>query len=81
MSTDKRLKRILVTNDDGIDAPGLAVAVEVAELFAEEVWVSAPLVDCSWTLKKFVAVAAPLRIHERGDRRFAVEGTPRTALL
>ena len=75
MSTDKRLKRILVTNDDGIDAPGLAVAVEVAELFAEEVWVSAPLVDCSGRSRS-LSLSAPLRIHEQGDRRFAVEGTP-----
>ena len=75
MSTDKRLKRILVTNDDGIDAPGLAVAVEVAELFAEEVWVSAPLVDCSGRSRS-LSLSSPLRIHERGERRIAVEGTP-----
>jgi hypothetical protein len=36
------LDRILLTNDDGIDAPGLAVAEAIAGELAREVWVVAP---------------------------------------
>ena len=36
------LDRILITNDDGIDAPGLAVMEEIAGQLAREVWVVAP---------------------------------------
>ena len=34
-----RLERILITNDDGIDAPGLEALEAVAHELADEVWV------------------------------------------
>ena len=34
--------RILVTNDDGINAPGLKVLEKVAKSLAKEVWTVAP---------------------------------------
>jgi 5'-nucleotidase len=69
------LSRILVTNDDGIDAPGLAVAIEVAESLAKEVWVSAPLHDCSG-MSRSLSLQHPLRVHRRSERQIAVDGTP-----
>jgi 5'-nucleotidase len=36
------LDRILITNDDGIDAPGLAVLERIAGELAREIWVVAP---------------------------------------
>ena len=44
-----RLERVLLTNDDGIDAPGLAVLEAVAAELADEVWVVAPEHDQSST--------------------------------
>lgn len=44
-----KFERVLVTNDDGIDAPGLRVLEEVAAQIANEVWVVAPLKDQSGT--------------------------------
>jgi 5'-nucleotidase len=41
------VRRVLITNDDGIDAPGLAVLEAVAETLAREVWVVAPEHDQS----------------------------------
>ena len=38
----KPVGRILVTNDDGIDAPGLVSAVKIAETLSDDVWVFAP---------------------------------------
>ena len=67
--------RVLLTNDDGIDAPGLAVLEEVAAGLAREVWVVAPLRDQSGT-SHCISLHGPLRLTEKGTRRFAVDGTP-----
>lgn len=68
-------ERILLTNDDGIDAPGLAVLEQVAAQLAREVWVVAPHLDQSGTSHS-LSLHAPLRVIEKGERRFAVTGTP-----
>lgn len=39
--------RILVVNDDGIDAPGIQLLTAVAAKFGDEVWVVAPDHQCS----------------------------------
>ena len=39
---DLSTARILVSNDDGINAPGLAILEEVALSLSEDVWVVAP---------------------------------------
>jgi 5'-nucleotidase len=69
------LTRILLTNDDGIDAPGLAVAEAIAAELASEVWVVAPLHDQSG-ISHAVSLHHPLRVSRLGDRRFGVSGTP-----
>jgi len=68
-------ERVLLTNDDGIDAPGLAVLERVAGRIAREVWVVAPEHDRSG-VSHALSLHAPLRVSERGERRFAVSGTP-----
>src|SRR5215472_3880578 len=69
------LKRILITNDDGIEAPGLAVLERIAAELAEEVWVVAPEHDQSG-VSHAVSLHHPVRISRRGERRWAVTGTP-----
>lgn len=69
------LRRVLLTNDDGIDAPGLAVLEEIAASIAKEVWVVAPEHDRSGTSHS-ISLHAPLRISEKGERHYAVSGTP-----
>jgi 5'-nucleotidase len=68
-------KRILLTNDDGIDAPGLKVLETIACHLANEVWVVAPLLDQSGTSHS-LSLHVPLRLSYHGIRRFAVTGTP-----
>ncbi|WP_186145377.1 5'/3'-nucleotidase SurE [Burkholderia gladioli] len=68
-------QRILLTNDDGYDAPGLKVLEEVAATLAREVWVVAPMADQSGTSHS-ISLHEPLRVHREGERRFAVRGTP-----
>jgi 5'-nucleotidase len=72
---DPTLGRVLLTNDDGISAPGLAVLEEVAATLAREVWVVAPELDQSGTSHS-ITLHSPLRINPQGERRFSVLGTP-----
>lgn len=68
------MKRILVSNDDGIHAKGIeALASAVAPL--GEVWVVAPLHEQSATSHS-LSLHDPLRIRPMGERRFAIDGTP-----
>ena len=68
--------RILVTNDDGINAPGLAVMERVARQFTDDVWVVAPDFEKSGASRS-VSLGEPVRVQERGDKRYALlRGTP-----
>ena len=69
------LDRILLTNDDGIDAPGLAILEAVAAELAREVWVVAPEHDQSG-VSHAISLHHALRVSERGPRRFGISGTP-----
>jgi 5'-nucleotidase len=69
------LDRILVTNDDGIEAAGLAVLEEIASVLAREIWVVAPEHDQSG-VSHAVSLHHPIRATVRGPRRWAVTGTP-----
>ncbi len=66
--------RLLLTNDDGIDSPGIAaLAAAVAEL--GEVTVVAPDREQS-AASHAITLSRPLRVQTLGERRFAVDGTP-----
>ncbi|WP_271439257.1 5'/3'-nucleotidase SurE [Pontixanthobacter luteolus] len=67
--------RILVTNDDGIFAPGLKVLEEIAAEFSDDIWVCAPHEEQSGAGHS-LTLNAPVRLHRHGDRRFSVTGTP-----
>jgi len=69
------LDRVMLTNDDGIDAPGMQVLEEIAAQVAREVWVVAPEHDQSGQ-SHAISLHHALRISERGERRFGVTGTP-----
>lgn len=75
--------RILITNDDGISAPGLVVAEEIAREVAGpggEVWVVAPAFEQSG-VGHCVSYIRPMRIEPLAERRFAVEGSPADCVL
>ena len=68
------MRRILVTNDDGIHSPGIhALAVALEQL--GEVIVVAPLTEAS-AIGHALTLRRPLRIETFGARRYAVDGTP-----
>ncbi|MBA2481584.1 MAG: 5'/3'-nucleotidase SurE [Planctomycetes bacterium] len=65
--------RIVLTNDDGIDAPGLAALISAVGQMGETV-VVAPMSEWSGCGHK-VTTHAPIRCERRGDA-YAVDGTP-----
>jgi 5'-nucleotidase len=75
--------RILVTNDDGINAPGLevleAIATEVAGPKGE-VWVVAPAFEQSG-VAHMISYTHPMMIARLGPRRYAAEGSPADCVL
>lgn len=73
-------RRILVTNDDGIDAPGLQVAEAVAAELAADVWVVAPQQDRSG-VGQSISLGTPLRAKACGDQRYAINGTPADCVM
>ena len=75
--------RILVTNDDGINAPGLKVIEAIAAEIAGpdgEVWVVAPAFEQSGVAHK-ISYTHPMMIMKLGPRRYAAEGSPADCVL
>jgi 5'/3'-nucleotidase len=72
--------RILLTNDDGIYAPGLAVLEEIARVLSDDVWIVAPETDQSG-VSHSLSLNDPLRLRELDARRFAVKGTPTDCVI
>ena len=75
--------RILITNDDGINAPGLAVLEEIAAEIAGpqgEVWTVAPAFEQSG-VGHCISYSRPMLVAELGPRRFAAEGSPADCVL
>ena len=71
--------QILITNDDGIYAPGLK-ALEKGLETVGEVTVVAPDREMSATSQS-ISVHMPLRVHHLGERHFAVTGTPADTVI
>lgn len=67
--------KILLTNDDGIDAPGITILEKTLKENGHEIIVVAPDKEQSATSHS-ITLHQPLRIHQRGDNRFAVTGSP-----
>lgn len=75
--------RILITNDDGINAPGLEVLHEIATALAGpegEVWTVAPAFEQSG-VGHCISYTHPMMIAKLGPRRFAAEGSPADCVL
>ena len=72
--------RILITNDDGARAPGIALLEEIARTLSDDVWVVAPEFDQSG-VSHAISLHEPLRVFRAGERRFFVKGTPADCVL
>jgi 5'-nucleotidase len=72
--------RILLTNDDGIHAPGLEVLERIARQFSDDIWVVAPAEEQSGAGHS-LTLSRPVRLRRYSERRFAVSGTPTDAVM
>ena len=75
--------RILITNDDGINAPGLAVLEKIANELAGadgEVWIVAPAFEQSG-VGHCISYTHPMMVSKMGERRYATEGSPADCVL
>ena len=72
--------RILVTNDDGIHAPGIKVLETIARMLSKDVWIVAPESEQS-AASHSLTLRRPLRVRRLAARRFAVDGTPTDCVL
>jgi 5'-nucleotidase len=71
--------RILLSNDDGINAKGLRALEEIAHALSDDVWTVAPEQDSSG-MARSITLTRPLRIRKVEERRYAVDGTPTDAV-
>lgn len=72
--------RILLTNDDGIHARGLAVLEAIARALSDDITIVAPLEEQSGKGRS-LTLSEPLRLRRFGERRYAVRGTPTDAVM
>jgi 5'-nucleotidase len=72
--------RILLSNDDGIHAPGLKTLEKIARELTDDVWIVAPELDQSGASHS-LTLRDPLRIREISAKRFAISGTPTDCVM
>ena len=72
-------KRILITNDDGINAPGIK-ALEQSLAPVGEVTVIAPDREMSAT-SQAITLHSPMRVQRIDDRHYAIGGTPADSVI
>ena len=72
--------RILISNDDGINAPGLKILEKVARELSDDVWVVAPESEQSGAGHS-LTLTRPLRVRKLEEKRFAVDGTPTDCVM
>lgn len=72
--------RVLISNDDGIHAPGLKLLEDIVRGLARETWVVAPETEQS-AASHSLTMRRPLFVREVGERRYTVDGTPTDCVL
>ena len=72
--------RVLIVNDDGIDAPGIILLEKILRGFTDDIWVVAPDEERSGAGHSF-STTTPIRVKQRDERHFAVKGTPTDCAL
>ena len=72
--------RILLTNDDGVNATGLKVLEKIARAFSDDIWIVAPTEEQSGAGHS-LTLTLPVRLRRLGERRFCVTGTPTDSVM
>lgn len=78
--TKNNVGRILLTNDDGINAPGLVAMEKIAAAISDDVWVVAPETEQSGASHS-LTLSEPIRVRQVAPRKYAVQGTPTDCVM
>lgn len=76
----RKLNRILIVNDDGIDAIGLKSMVKIAHEICDDVWVVAPQEEQSG-VSRAISIHQPVYVTKRDEKTFAIKGTPADCVI
>ena len=79
-SAHSSIGRILISNDDGIDAIGIHILEEIARSFSDDIWVVAPT-DNRSGMSRAISLRKDVIIEPRGNNRFACSGTPSDCVI
>jgi len=77
---DLKSARVLISNDDGIDAPGIKALERAFKRICAEVWVIAPESEQS-AAGHSLTLRNPLKIRKISKTKYAINGTPTDAVL
>ena len=72
--------RVLLTNDDGVHAPGMTVLSDIAHAISDDVWIVAPMHDQSGQ-SRAITLKDPLRLSEVGEQKYGLTGTPADCVM
>lgn len=72
--------RILLTNDDGVNARGLRLLEAIARRLSDDIWIIAPTEEQSGAGHS-LTLSTPVRLRRHDERRFSVTGTPTDAVM
>jgi 5'-nucleotidase len=72
--------RVLLTNDDGINAQGLLALETIARTLSDDVWICAPEAEQSGASRS-LTLSEPLRVRRLAEKRFAIMGTPTDCVM
>lgn len=74
------MTRILLTNDDGVNATGLKVLEAIARTLSDDITIVAPAEEQSGTGHS-LTLSQPVRLRQLGDNRYCVSGTPTDSVM
>jgi len=72
--------RVLLSNDDGINAPGLKSLEKIARTISDDIWIVAPEQEHSGASHS-LSLHDPLRMRQVSKQKFAIQGTPTDCVL
>lgn len=72
--------RILISNDDGVRAPGIKVMLRIARKLSDDVWICAPTSEQSGAGHS-LSLRSPLWLRRIATRQYGVDGTPTDSVL
>ncbi len=71
---------ILLTNDDGYDAPGITILAEELKKYGHDIIIAAPLEQQS-AKSHSISLFKPMRIIEKAEKHYAISGTPADCMI